>query len=445
MVGITTEEFEVELEDTDGEWLEKAEFISVTKKHIARKLLPDNAMGVFWTRSGQENGAIKVTKPTYVKSGTNVGKKNYTTAFTAALRKVMTKYNDKIKDGMTPNKESLKPRNYRYSFDELLADKNRGITPWRVFPMAFHSWDDEKSREKIKFPAYIQPKYDGTRLLVVYSSRIPGEIDSYSRGRETFIGQEHILDELKSMLKDYPALYLDGELWKKGYGLQDISGSSRRLKEGESSIKLEYHVFDAFYLDKNESFKERNERLEEMFKDRKFKFVFKVPTQLANTKEEALSTYEKFIAPGTHLGTEFQDGLEGAIVRNVNSPYEVGFNKEERTYKSLKIKPRNDADYPVVGFTDGDGKNKNLVIWRCKGPTNEFNVTPNWPELKRAKVFKLLNDSKNSSDSFFEKHVKNQLAVVQYSILSNDKMPQQPKFLRFKETKIDELINSSIN
>lgn len=447
IVGVTKDIVEADRKDTDGEWLEEVKFIPVDDDIIARGDLPDGAQGIYWTRSGQEGGsATKITKPTYVAKGTNVGKKNYTTPFTAALRKVMSKYNDKLKDGMTPNKADLKPRDYIYTIAELC--KRAGDSPWRVFPMAFHSVEDEKNWKHIKFPAIIQPKYDGTRLLSVNLQSPECEksgIDTYSRGRENFTGQEHIIRELEELLADYPNLYLDGELWKKGYGLQDISGSSRRLKTDSKSkrdkpIKLEYHVFDSFYVDKpQEPFEKREKRLIDIFaaakeNGTKLKYVHLVPTTKVATKEDAIALYESFIEEG-------DSQLEGAIIRNVDSPYQLGVDKEERTYKSLKMKPRDDKEYKIVGFTEGTGKNKNLIIWICVGPSGkQFTVTPNWTEEKREKVFKLFK----GDPSIFDAEFKDKLAVIQYSILSKDDMPQQPKFLRFYEPSLDEKLNELI-
>jgi ATP-dependent DNA ligase len=429
VVGLTKDEIEVDRSDTDGNWLDKITFIPVTKAMIERSDLPENAQGIYWTRSGQEGGAVKITKPTYVAKGTNIGRKNYTTAFTGAIRRVMTKYNEKIKDGNTPDKESLKPRDHVYKIEELLTSETRGKTPWRVFPMAFHSVENAKNWPKIKYPAIIQPKYDGTRLLVVSHPDIPNQIDSYSRGRETYAGQEHIIDELKPMLENYPGLYVDGELWKKGYGLQDISGSSRRIKSSKKGdpIKLEFHIFDAFYLDKAQTFEQRSKLLDELFKNHKSEYVFQVPNTIVDSKENALEIYEGFISESSQL--------EGAMLRNLDSPYELGINKEERTYKSLKIKPRPESEFKIIDFTDGKGKNKNLVIWVCEGPepkNKRFTVTPNWPEAKREKTFKLFKSNPDKFDLF-----RNEEAVIEYSILSNDGMPQQPKFLRFRKPELD--------
>ena len=119
VAGLTAEEVEPDRDDTDGAWLESITWIPVKNSFIERGDLPDGAMGVYYTISGQEDGAVKITKPTYVKEGTNIGKKNYTTAFTGALRKVMTDYNHKIKKGSVTNKADVKMRNDKTTIKTL--------------------------------------------------------------------------------------------------------------------------------------------------------------------------------------------------------------------------------------------------------------------------------------------------------------------------------------
>jgi len=432
VAGLTGEEVEPDRDDTDGAWLDKIEWIPVTKEYIERGELPEGAIGVYYTISGQEDGAVKITKPTYVTEGTNIGKKNYTTAFTGALRKVMTDYNKKIKKGSVTKKADVKMRNDTTTIEDLIAE---GENKWRVFPMAFHSLEKETNWKHIHFPAYIQPKYDGTRLII---AAVPDaktktvKLDNYSRGRETF-DVKHVVQILQAPLQDYPGVYLDGELWKKGFGLQDISGSSRRMKDKDSKrekqIELEFHIFDAFYLDKQMGFDERAELVADIFKSIAEEhpdqtIVVEVPNKIVKTKEEAIRVYEGFL----------KQNLEGAIIRNADSIYEYGLVKEERTYKSLKLKPREDAEYKISGYKEGAGKNKGLIIWICDSPDGkkQFSVSPNWTEEKRAEVFTALT----KNPKLFEK-IRGEEATIQYSTISKDGIPQQPKFLRFKKQSIE--------
>jgi hypothetical protein len=62
------------------------------------------------------------------------------------------------------------------------------------------------------------------------------------------------------------------------------------------------------------------------------------------------------------------DGYEGAIARKDGAGYRYGYNGYHSA-NLLKIKPTFDAEFPVVGFTQGSrGKEVGAVIWECEVP-----------------------------------------------------------------------------
>ena len=460
IVGIALNQPIADRSDTDGAWISKVKFEPVTQEYIERGELPKKAEGVYWTRSGQEGGAEKITKPTYIDKGTNTGRKNYTTSFTQSIRKCMTAFNSRVKKGSVPDKSVLKPRDEVHTFEELMGLTHRGDTPWRVFPMALHNVDDTKSDNwaRIKYPLFVQPKYDGTRFIVVSHPLLPTieingtkyHIDSYSRGREHY-PQEHILAELASTMAKYPGLHLDGELWKEGHSLQDISGSSRREKDSkrEDAVQLNFNVYDAFYVDKPKMpFEERNAIIDDFFDDlegnRTTSYVTRVSTVEVDNKTEFDETYQQYL----------DKGYEGAVARMADSPYEVGINKEERSYQTLKRKPRDDAEWPIVGFADGKrGKEKGAIIFECARRDNDknkdkplsdrkkFTVTPNWTYKKRYNTYEFFS---NNSDIFMNEFYGKE-AVIEYATLSKDDIPQQLKFIRFRDPKLDEKLNTYLS
>jgi ATP-dependent DNA ligase len=265
------------------------------------------------------------------------------------------------------------------------------------------------------------------------------------------------INEHLPVLKKYPGLHLVGELWKKGFGLQDISGSSRRQLDSkikEAAIKLDFNIFDCFYLHEEQKFEDRQGILDDLFMDLEDhdkannteSHVKMIETFTVKNKEQLLAKYEEFLA----------DNLEGGVIRNLDSIYEAGIDKEKRSYTTLKIKPRPDAEWPVVGFKDGNGKEAGAVIWVCaendEGVTNrlnltqkdelppiserkQFSVTPNMDYETRQKIFEKLTNSK-----LFQEKIESQLLTINYSILSKDYLPQQPKAIRFREQSINDLL-----
>ena len=71
---------------------------------------------------------------------------------------------------------------------------------------------------------------------------------------------------------------------------------------------------------------------------------------MAQTIEEVYSLYEGFV----------EDGYEGAIIRNLKSPYQ-----HRRTEDLLKVKPEDDAEFDILDIHEGDGNwsGTGKVIW----------------------------------------------------------------------------------
>jgi hypothetical protein len=433
--------------------------IPVTQDYIDREELPEGAYAVTWTISGRENMKQTVSDKTVCYEGKNLGKKNYTTAFTQSIYDARSLFNKKIRQGQKLDKQALKRPGDIYTIEELAEDDTRGEYPWRVFAMSLH--DYKKFPKKIHFSAAVQYKLDGILLIVVHHPVLPAiavidldgktkklKIDCYSRSRETYEGQDQMLLELYPIAQKYPGLHFVGELWKEGYGLQDISGSARRKTDSKAKTErviLNFNIFDCFYIDQPDlTFQERQYVLDDVFLDIEPEMITRIPTLEVKNVTELKSIYQGYLAKG----------YEGAVVRNWNAKYEFGINKEIRSYDTMKIKPRPDSEWPIVGFEEGNGKETGAIKWVCaendegvKKRTGEllpleerktFRVTPNQPTDVRKTIF-----AKYTAHSdWFKEQVYGQLATISYSILSNTFMPQQPKMLRFRNPEVDTLVRS---
>lgn len=413
---------------------------NVTQGLIDRGDLPDSAYGIYWTESGVKDTTKPiVSEKRQVRSGKNAGKKNYTTAFTQTLLDARSDYNAKIRKGAVEDSNQLSDDNVTF---ESLMRRNRPYA-WRVYAMAVHDVNKSNNWKHIKFPCYIQPKLDGTMFIVVFHPDLPepNHMDYYSRGLKDYGGQDHILAELHPALQSRPGLHVVGELWSPGYGLQEISGISRRIKT-ESVYKLNFNIFDCFYIDDSAPFEDRNQLIDDLMSDIQGKWVKKVNCFVVQNKAELMERYNEFL----------EQKYEGGVIRNTDSLYEVGIDKELRSYTTLKIKPRPDAEWPVVGFKEGQGKEAGAVIWICAEsdegvqartqtdiPLEErktFAVTPNMDYSRRYSIFSRLTE-----DPEIFKRLRGQFVVIGYSILSKDQLPQQPKMLRFRDPDVDSFVN----
>lgn len=110
-------------------------------------------------------------------------------------------------------------------------------------PMLAHKFKDVKNPE---YPYIIQPKLDGVRCLVKLKDT---KAVLTSRGGQ-YYQIPHLIDQLTiflNRLHEYNhSVILDGEIYKHGTPLQEISGAARTEAEGmfASNSWLEYHIYD---------------------------------------------------------------------------------------------------------------------------------------------------------------------------------------------------------
>ena len=67
------------------------------------------------------------------------------------------------------------------------------------------------------------------------------------------------------------------------------------------------------------------------------------------------------------------EGFEGIMLRQTNGLYEV--NKRSKFLQKLKLFM--EEEFEIINFHDGEGHDKNMVIWECKtGCGKLFSVKP---------------------------------------------------------------------
>lgn len=394
-----------------------------TDKHVYDRERSEDQIAQVVSQSHQVNGTITDwTPPTVIDKGTNIGRKNYTTPFTQALYAARSKYVKKVKLGFQT--EIPVARKGSITFESLCNSKNRGEFPWRVYPEKVH--DFGKHSHKIDKHFYIEPKLDGIFMTTVYHPCItlPNHLDTYTISKESIEGVDHITEELLSNLKDFPGLHICGELYKHGLKLQDISGYARRLEDTKrkNTVKLDYYVFDCFYVDdesKNMSYGERIQLLEEVIPDDTTYIHLNEKHEVS--RDNFKKYYEKYL----------EEGYEGAIIRNPDGVYHPGIYSQHRSYDVQKLKPRPDAEFEIVDYGEGKaGKEVGAIIFKCKTKSGKtFNVTPNMTYDDRYELYKKMSTVEDNGKTYFENVWKGKPYTVQYSILSKDGVPQQPKGL----------------
>ena len=295
--------------------------------------------------SGYVDGK-KVTTKKEVKTGVNKGKSNEQTPLEHAIFIAKSKWTTKKEEGYTENPDNC----------ETVLDTY--ITPMLAMPLNMDAVD-----KYVKFPCYVQPKFNGVRCMVLNHL---GDHRFLSRTRKEYTALDFMRDEVQGMFKSYSP---DGEIYIHGTSLQDIVSLVKRKQEG--TLNLKYVVYDL--IDPNMEFKDRLQTRDTLFKEyithSKAKYVQLAQTLLIHSFDELMTAYQTFIS----------QGYEGIIIRNPQAVYHPNIRSKDL----LKYKNFRDSEFTIVGaeceiyYDKQLGKNIELVIWVCMSDSGLiFHVRP---------------------------------------------------------------------
>jgi DNA ligase-1 len=140
--------------------------------------------------------------------------------------------------------------------------------------------------------------------------------------------------------------FVDGEGYEHRYrtNFEKIVSLIRQETPTKSHEVVQFHVFD--YFQPSQEKEEFNTRLNQ-FNDTLCELEEECPSivsvrqHLAKNQEEMEELYSQFMA----------EGYEGAMVKNLDSPYEF-----KRSYNLLKVKEFLDDEFDIIGVDEGRGK-----------------------------------------------------------------------------------------
>lgn len=465
------------------------------------ELAPQGYVGVITTESWHEGGERHQGKvPTMVKQGRNRGKKNATNVATQALRDALGLYNKHLKSaGQTAGPEAAGPQGR----GKATAASLRAAASSRPHPMLVKKIDaavatrvspgGAKALEIVQDGLTVQRKLNGVR--VVARPAAAGAVELYSRTGGVYPGMDHVKGDVAALLEGgaeawrrlceekgqdpwnrildllsrggeghglprHPAVYLDGELYRHGKSLNWISGQSRGQKGGD---ELEYWVFDCFFPALHAAQLPVRSATRQRFLDLLFEVRATGQGKGGGGPVKRVENFPVALPPGETLSPEEQvraareqiddlarrfveEGYEGAIVRKDGAPYEYG-TKGYHSSHLMKVKPLHDAEFPVVGYTQGEsGKDVGALIWICEVPAERsktgeperFNVVPkNMSYADRYRAFRRLGEEVPAAGgrtaTRFERDFKGLPLTVEYPELSaKTGKPTQAKALVFR-------------
>ena len=355
---------------------------------------------------GQQEGKKQITQRDYTE-GKNIGKKNETTPLAQCIAETKRKWTDKR------DKES-----YQTTFPiQVHAPTTATTTAKKYFPMLAQTFaPDSKTAKKntIVFPCYVQPKLDGLRC-VMYRDPTTGEIRRQSRTGTYFDTMTHIADSLEPLFAKYPTVVLDGELYTTEMPFEELAGLiKRKLLDDADHEKLntiEYHIYDVIDETPTATYEERHKTMKRMFASIAASsassprtlppYIRLVHTVEAKTPADFKSNFAQFI----------EEGYEGIMLRNKEGKYRCNY----RSHDLQKYKEFMEDEYPIIGYTQGDGRDKGTVIWICQTKDkNEFKVRPRGTVAARTFLY-------NNGDKYIGK-----MLTVIYQELTEEGKPRFP-------------------
>ena len=366
--------------------------------------IPKGTIAQVWYESGIKDMKISRHAPTYVEAN-NVGKSNERNALKHAMIIARNKYLKKKNEGGNTTGDSV-----------VIAGK--------YYPMLARKWTDDKDRAKIIYPCYVQAKLDGMRCVAFYN---PGtkKVELYSRNLKDITGFDHLKAELEPYLKKYKC-YLDGEFYKHGKRLQEITGEVRSLEKNNTPTddSVKFWIFDCFYPDNLKlTYGERIKILDEIFATRGavFKWSISVPIHKVKNEKECDQLYKDYL----------KKKYEGVMVKNIDGLYKTGTTSGStlRSSDVLKRKMEYEEEYEIVGFKEGEkGEARGLIIWELK--TTKGKVFTSVPiGISNEERHKLYLDAQAN----FDKKYCGRQAIIKFQDLSADGKPLRAKMVGFRD------------
>ena len=374
---------------------------------------------------GQLDGKKQLTIREYTE-GKNIGKKNETTPLQQCIAETQRKWRDKREKESyqeTITEQASAPDQGHQSSQHSPAEPTK-----KYFPMLAHTFEPPTAttpttpttkKNNIVFPCFTQPKLDGLRCIM-YRDPITTELHCQSRTGSYFDTMDHIKTSLAPIFRKHPNIVFDGELYTTEIPFEELAGliKKKKLIPGDKYrlCVIEYHIYDV--VDETTPFEERHATIRKIFaqnaasrmasphahgpnSDHMPQFICLVPTTEAKTPADFRAQFGEFI----------EAGYEGIMLRNKKGMYRCNY----RSHDLQKYKEFLEDEFPIVGFTQGEGRDKGTIIWICVTKEGkEFSVRPRGTMEHRRKLFQT-----------GEKYVGKKLTII-YQELTEEGKPRFP-------------------
>lgn len=262
--------------------------------------------------------------------------------------------------------------------------------------------------DKIKY-WYGSRKIDGVRCSFYWKD---GEVRTASRGGGDYDASTSFMrhnPKLIQFFEEHPDIVLDGELYKHGKSLQQISGAARLEKDTAGMDWLEYYIYDV--MDSTKTFEERLDILHDItdelnlgfnpereWNDGELKFQI-VPQETVVGWANIQKLHDKYVG----------EGFEGIVIRDPSKVYNFG----GRTNAMIKVKMYKDAEFEIVGYSEGLRPEDMVFVCKTK-EGKEFEAKPMGPRELKWEYLDRMDE------------IIGKMATVKYFYLSDEGCPLQP-------------------
>lgn len=189
-----------------------------------------------------------------------------------------------------------------------------------------------------------QPKLDGVRTIAQYDKNNKVVKLTSRKGKRYYVPT--VEAELLRIFTSHPDLILDGELYIHNMELGDIT---HRVAHPEIDWGLGYHVFDI--VDETKMFSMRHNMLKNIILT---DGVLDIVPSINITEPDLNKHHDDFV----------NKGYEGLILRDLNTPYEIG----KRPLGLFKYKKFQDSEFPLIDIVPDNEDGCRFVL---KAPSGE--------------------------------------------------------------------------
>lgn len=262
---------------------------------------------------------------------------------------------------------------------------------------------------------YASRKVNGVRCLI-YKNK--SGIHTCSRGATNYdLAINHIIYHplIEEFFNRHPNVIMDGEIYKHDpkYTLNVISGICRTQKTVDDGKDLEFYWYDL--VDLKLPFKDRYKQIIEYSKELNLTEFDPYRTLNNEILHIQLLPHEKISGWNNmkNLHDKYvSEGWEGLVIRQEDSLYKPG----SRGNDWIKIKVYQDAEYPIVGISEGLREEDMCFILETPNG-QQFNCKPMGDRLQK---------------EWYREHIeelKGKLLTIKYFEMSGvegSEIPQQP-------------------